>query len=58
MKMQQQPEFHPITLTIETGREAEIIWAMVREYQAKGPVEIALAKKIVDWFSNAAQLCA
>ena len=56
MKIEQTPEFQPITVIIETGREAEILWEMVRQYEPKCPVEIAFIRELSDWFSNNAQL--
>ena len=56
MKFEQQAEFKPITLTIETAREAEFIWDMVRKYAPKGPVEIHIINEMNDWLTNTAQL--
>ena len=56
MKIAQEPKFQSITLTLVTKREAEMIWQAIREYPARGPVEIAFYNELSDWFSNEAQL--
>jgi len=55
MKIEQEPHFQPIILTIETKREAEMIWQAISEYAPKGPVEIAFYRQLSDWFSTKAQ---
>jgi hypothetical protein len=56
MKIEQEPKFQPITLTIESKREAEMILQAVTEYPAKGPVEIAFYREIAGWFRVRAQM--
>ena len=52
---QNNPGFRVITLTIETIREAQIIYRMATlfaEKHARGPVEIALARDIEKWMAE------
>lgn len=57
MKIEQADGFQPITLTLETRREAEILWAAIREYKGAGSQsEHNFCINISNWFSEHAQL--
>lgn len=56
MKVQQNTEFQPITITLETRDEADLLWYMVSEYVPATSVQKEFKNRISDWFSNQAQL--
>ena len=57
MKIQQEPKFQPITLTLETKEEAEWLWEMVDN---SGPQPSRQQQEfytaLSNWFSDQAQL--
>ena len=57
MLIEQQPEFQPITITLETKEEAERFWELLRYCHTKrqGPLK-EMANKLSDWFSTEAHL--
>jgi hypothetical protein len=58
MKIQQDPVFQPITITIETKAEAEKWWQMARLAAANtscGEIK-RIANDLSNWFSNVSQL--
>lgn len=57
MRIEQQPEFQPITITLETREEAKQFWDLLLHCSTKrqGPLK-ALATRLSDWFSNEAHL--
>ena len=60
MKIEQEPKFQPITITLETREEAEIFWDYALLYEAK-PTERCdeveeMAKKFSNWFINNGQI--
>jgi len=56
MKIEQEPKFQPITITLESKRDVEMFRQVTRAYQAKGPDDYAFCKQLSDWFNNQAQL--
>ena len=56
MKIEQDATFNPIVLTLETSREAQMMWDAVLAYKQKGPVEIKFFTELSDWFSTCAKL--
>jgi hypothetical protein len=59
MKIEQEPEFQPITITIETADEANFLWEILEE--AVLPATHKNAKRefcisLCNWFSDTAQL--
>lgn len=53
MRVNQEPSFKPIVITLDTREEAEAFWGIVldREKSLAGP-EKALAIKISNWFTE------
>lgn len=56
MKIEQNPKFQPITITIETKEEAEAIWQAVRSMSSGVKERDEIFRKVSDWFSNISQL--
>lgn len=58
MKIEQTPEFQPITITLETAKDVEAFWSLVRVggTTTSGKRAKELSTEISDWFSNHAQL--
>lgn len=60
MKVEQQAEFKPITITLETRAEAMAIWTALSRTDVVKPNDIewetgyAALKELSDWFSNQA----
>ena len=60
MKIKQdEPQFTPITITLETRKEAEALWFAIRD--VKNAEELSVSGHIVlvnlsDWFSNESRL--
>ena len=57
MKIEQQQEFKPITITLETREDANQFWDLLRYGSSKrqGAVK-ELGDKLSDWLSNEAHL--
>jgi len=53
---QQEKDFAPITIVIETAEEAEAPWAAIRAYETTGKAERRFMNEISDWFSTQARL--
>ena len=58
MKMSQKPKFQPITITLETAREAEAFWELLDNVYVYLPIGDArnIAVMISNWFTCDAQL--
>ena len=59
MKIEQQPKFQPITITLETATEAEVFWQMVESIGKPGmPCGDArdMAIDLCNWMSMQGQL--
>lgn len=57
MKIQQKPQFQPITLVLETSEEADWLWALVEgeiDHDDRRKQEFYTA--LSNWFSTQAQL--
>jgi len=53
---QQEKDFAPITIVIETAEEAEVLWAAIRCFRASDPRDKQRLIEISDWFSTKAKL--
>jgi len=53
---QQEKDFAPITIVIETAEEAEVLWAAIRDYATMHPHIGAILIDLSDWFSTQARL--
>ena len=53
---QQEKDFAPITIVIETAEEAEGLWAAIRCFRASDPRDKQRLIEISDWFSTKAKL--
>ena len=56
MKIEQNPKFQPITITIESKEEAEAIWQAIRNMSSGDSDRDAILRKVSDWFINMSQL--
>lgn len=58
MKIEQNPEFQPITITLETKEEAEEFLEVMSYHAKYSPSSDrgALSSKISDWFTTEAHL--
>jgi len=61
MKINQNPQFQPITITFETAEEADLFWGFVSGGSGKLNADEneqldGLRNDISNWFSNQAQL--
>lgn len=57
MRIEQKPEFQPITITLETKEDADLFWGLITYGSAKRQGAIKeFGDKISDWFSNEAHL--
>ena len=60
MKIEQNPEFQPITITIETEAEAQAIWDAVLAFELgeryHSKINDETIRTISNFFSNKAQL--
>ena len=53
---QDETEFRPITITLDTREEAEAFWMIIRRSPVDSDEEAGIAFKISNWFSNHAKL--
>jgi len=53
---QQEKDFAPITIVIETAEDAEVLWAAIRCFRASGQSDKQRLIEMSDWFSNHAKL--
>jgi hypothetical protein len=56
MKIEQEQKFQPITITLESKREAEVLWLCIREYTPKDSYEKEFFNVLASWFPREAQL--
>ena len=57
MKIEQKPEFQPITITIESDAEALALWEIVgNQGTGLGNNAEGLCREISNWLSNNSQL--
>lgn len=60
MKIEQQPKFQPITITLETAKDAEVFWDMVNKVGSRADClnleAKEMATQISNWMSFNAQL--
>ncbi len=58
MKIEQNPEFQPITITLETAEEAEALWRAVRDAETVtiDKDRFDILRELSDWFTTEAQL--
>ena len=57
MLLEQDPEFRPITITLETQDEAEALWAAVTfGVPVVDPCHHKILTMISDWFSSKAKI--
>lgn len=57
MRIEQNHEFKPITITLENSEEAELFWQLLRHGSTKRTGALnRFANMISDWFSNHANL--
>lgn len=56
MRFEQNDEFKPITITLETRQEAEALWDAVRNTQLGDSTKDAILRSISNWFSSHAHL--
>ncbi len=55
MKLEQEVNFQPITITLETVEEAEALWAIMQcEFKTKAARDLAI--EISNWMTEQAQL--
>ena len=57
--MQQEGEFRPIALVLETEQDALMLWDIVNYYNSQGGASVGasrLATEISNWFSQEAHL--
>jgi hypothetical protein len=50
MRIDQKPTFEPITITLESRKEAETFWGIMCDH--KEPEIQKLKNKLSDWFTN------
>lgn len=61
MKIEQTPIFQPITITLESQKEADILWNIIIEIERRGSLggtqaEVNFCTKLSNWLSENAQL--
>lgn len=56
MKITQEPKFQPITITLETVKEARAFWSILDDVKPLDTSVNTLRLQLADWFSHQAQL--
>lgn len=57
MKLEQEKvRYAPITLTLETKEEAELLWTIIRAHTDRSHAERKFCNTLSDWFSSVAKL--